>query len=171
MSYLPQLRESLVKAAERQLETPASVPARAPRRRFGSVVLVAASLAALVVAGVVLVLAGHRSSPSPTPAAATLTSPRAAAASLLAEVQAPKGAVLAGGDPVARHRLTRPVQPIPLPGGVDLYRIYRLSGDPETIVNSVGNAVRRVDVNSGANSASVGDASAGAGGGTATQVM
>ncbi len=145
MSYLPQLRESLVNAAARHTEItgPAATRTRTrgPRRTrpFGALALMGASLAALVVAGVVLVLVGHRGTRPPAPATPVPTTPGAAAAQLLSEFRPPAGAVLIRTDPTRPRQLGAPAQVVPVAGGVDLYRLYRLTGDPQKIVTQIGN--------------------------------
>ena len=146
MTYLPELRESLVKAARRQAEAPVPAPVaarpRRVRRGFGGLVLIGASLAALVVAGAVLVLVGHRSaSPAPaSPAVAPYGSrpaARAAAAAILSAFKAPAGAILVNSDLSRPRRLGWPNDGLPAPSAIDLHRFYRVAGDPETIISAI----------------------------------
>lgn len=145
MTYLPELRESLVKAAERRGEalSPAAMPTRAHRARrpLGALVLMGASLAALVVAGAVLVLVGHRSpSPPASPAAAPYGSrpaARAAAAAILSAFRAPAGAVAVSSDLSRPRRLGWPNDGLPVPSAIDLHRFYRVAGDPEKVINAI----------------------------------
>lgn len=166
MSYLPELRSSLVKAAARQADITTPAGSR-PRRRpsFGGLALIGASLAALAVAALVLVLAGHRGTDALTPAAPVPTSPGQAAAQVLSEFHPPAGAVPISADPTYPPRLSAPVTAIPVAGGVDLYRLYRLTGDPEKIMNQIANApaLRREQMPNGDASGSATDASSGLG--------
>src|SRR5581483_11909380 len=75
MSYLPELRESLVAAAERQAAGSAAEPAsRRVRRRgarpFGAFALMFASVVAIAVAGIALVLVRHPGSQTAEPSSA-----------------------------------------------------------------------------------------------------
>jgi hypothetical protein len=136
MSYLPQLRQSLVQAAERELPAPAAIAVR--RRGFGGALLVAASLAAVVVAGVVLVLVGHRapSTPSP-PATPAPASAQAAAAQVLAAFRPPAGAVGVAGDPTRHHALKAPHDGLPVRGAADIHAFFRVPGHPDAVMNRV----------------------------------
>ena len=145
MTYLPELRESLVKAARRQAQAPVAAPVaarpRRVRRGFGGLVLIGASLAALVVAGAVLVLVGHRSpSPPASPAAAAYGSrpaARAAAAAILSAFRAPAGAVAVSSDLSRPRRLGWPNDGLPVPSAIDLHRFYRVAGDPQAVINAI----------------------------------
>jgi hypothetical protein len=146
MSHLPELRASLVRAAHRQAETPEPprVPVRAgrPGRSFGAAVLMGASLAALIVAGVVLVLAGHRAPAPPlavSPAApyGTRAAARTVAAELLAAFKAPAGAAVVSGDLSQPRRLGYPNSGLPVASAFDLHRFYRVPGDPQTVMNTI----------------------------------
>jgi hypothetical protein len=145
MSYLPELRESLVKAAERRGEAPSGSPLPArlhrARRPLAALVLIGASLGALVVAGAMLVLVGHRSpSPPASPAAAAYGSrpaARAAAAAILSAFQAPAGAVAVSSDLSRPRRLGWPNDGLPVPRAIDLHRFYRVAGDPQTIIDRI----------------------------------
>ena len=145
MTYLPELRESLVKAAERQSEALSPVPvlarSRRVRRGFGALALMGASVAALVVAGVVLVLVGHRSASPPASSAAAPSgsrpAARAAAAAILSAFKAPAGAVPVRTDLSRPRRLGWPNDGLPVPSAIDLHRFYRVAGDPETVINAI----------------------------------
>ncbi|MEA2146650.1 MAG: hypothetical protein QOG59_2237 [Solirubrobacteraceae bacterium] len=148
MTYLPELRESLVKAAERHAEMPSAAPvavrsrrARRARRSVGALALMGASVAALVVAGAVLVLAGHRSpSPATAPAGPVYgdrAAARAVAADLLAAFQAPAGAVPVSTDLSRPRNLGSPNSGLPVASALDLHRFYRVPGDPQAIMNAI----------------------------------
>src|SRR5581483_10781711 len=114
MTYLPELRDSLVGAAERQAAGAGAEPARRrPRRRprpFGAFALMAASVLAIVVAGAVLVLVRHAGSvpqagTRPTPSRAEVV---AAAESLLGRFQPPAGAVASEANPAPGSQIGGP---------------------------------------------------------------
>lgn len=140
MSYLPELRKSLIQAAERQA-TPVAVPARRrPRWGFGGLALMGASLAAIVAAGVVLVLIGHRNSHVPAPASnqyGSRTVALEAAAQLLSAFRPPAGAVGVAKDPSHPRRLGWVDGGLPAPAAVDLSRFYLMRGDPEAVMSKV----------------------------------
>jgi hypothetical protein len=144
MTYLPELRESLVKAAGQQSADARRVRRGLGRRLPGSlgfVGLAVGSVVAIAVAVLALVLAGHKStSPSRTTAAApTLRVGRAAsmaaARSLLVQFRPPAGAVPSASDPAPRW-LSRP-DDATFPGTVDIHRFFRIHGSPDGVMAAI----------------------------------
>ncbi|HZU40169.1 MAG TPA: hypothetical protein VE992_03920 [Solirubrobacteraceae bacterium] len=142
MTYLPELRESLVRAAaEMGAAQSGRTGARRRSRSFAAFGLALASVTALVVAGVVLVLAGSRGGQPAGQRPVSLSAHKRAqveATKLLAEFRPPPGAV-----PETRN-LTRGEQgrglglpPSPADGAVDLHRFWRLRGDVQTVMSQV----------------------------------
>jgi hypothetical protein len=152
MSYLPQLRESLVKAARREAEAPSpETPARGKpaagkpaagmfarwRPRLGGIAAFIAAAAAIAVMVVALVSLGHRHAPAPSapaPAEPQLTfaqheaASRAAAQRLLDSVALPPGAVRAASDPSSPAQLGTNQNALAIPNRVAVHRFWRVPG-------------------------------------------
>ncbi len=135
MTYLPQLRDSLLEAAERRRHP--GIPRRRgwPRPSLGGVGALLGAVAAVVVAIVALALPHHRASsggmagrrPSP------LTDPRASAQKLLSEVIVPGGAVRTGLRPGVPADLWSPVDPVAVAHRIDLHAVWRIPGTLEKL--------------------------------------
>jgi hypothetical protein len=144
MTYLPELRETLVRAADRQAAGLDAEPARrAARRRarpFGAFALMAASVVAIVVAGAVLVLARHPSGAPQSASGSTGPSPaqvHAAAASLLGLVRLPAGAVACATDPAPRSQISAPPDKLLGRYTTDLHRYYQVPGTPQQVIDAI----------------------------------
>ncbi len=141
MTYLPGLRDSLVKAAKLQQESTVLPSAPAPRRV--SLGAVATGLAAIVgVAVAVLALTalkhGHPSATRPSSQlspAQKQRAERAAAVHTLGLLVLPPGAAKSGlvrGTPV---ELWSPSDKLSTSNRVDVYRVWRVPGNPQQVLS------------------------------------
>lgn len=134
MTYVPELREALVRAAERQARVAKVLPRW--RRRLGGLGVALAAVAALAVVAVAS-LQGGSAAP---PAAPAVTRPvdKAAlahrtAVQMLAGLKLPPGAVTVSADESIGHRLGAPPNGLQTPNLVDLRRFWRLPGDLQSV--------------------------------------
>jgi hypothetical protein len=154
MSYLPELRASLVKAAHRQRaiadkkeQQHVRSGGRWPRfqvwlrRSIGVVGTLLAMASTVAVVLVALTAAGHR---HPTPTAGTgsnsasnETALRTAALRSLSQMMLPPGAVVSGLVPGTPAELWSPADQIALPHRVDVYRVWRLPGAPDSVIRFI----------------------------------
>lgn len=179
MTYLPELRESLVRAAEHAATPSGSASRRrsglrawARRAPLGSIALGLASVTAVAVAGLVLVLAGHRNVSPPATAGAVALTPGygdpaaadAAARKLLARFSPPAGAVpMASGSGALGHRLTEPTDVFDTTRGVsDAFRYWHLPGSVDSVMNGID--MRMPEPRSWGSGSATDAASSGAGG-------
>jgi hypothetical protein len=125
MSVVPELREALVRAAER--EAAAARPRPAWRRHAGGLGVALAGAVALVVVAVVIVLAAGGGRPGgPAPAAGDRSvAAQSAARALLARFARLPGAVAVAGDPsTPSGSLGAPPTELAVDHVVDLHRFY-----------------------------------------------
>lgn len=139
MTYLPQLRASLVKAAgQRYGDAPEPQRRRGIRRRLttGGLATACAAVVAIAVAAVALVALGnhqtsHRAASSPAVTKATL---RRAASQTLGRLTLPPGAAVSGlvrGTPI---ELWSPSSRLAIADRVDVYRVWHLHQSPERVI-------------------------------------
>ncbi len=154
MSYLPELRASLVKAAHRQRTMAAmSQQHRArPGGRWrsarswlsssvGGVSLLFATASTVAVVVVALTTIGHR---HPTPAPVTgssteafQTAARAAAVRSLDQLALPLGAVQSGLPAGIPTELRAPASQLSTRHRVDVHRVWRLPGNPQSVISFI----------------------------------
>ncbi len=142
MTYLPELRESIVAAAERQAAGGPAEPARRrprpTRRPFGAFALMAASVVAILVAGAVLVLARHPGSQTAAPSQAGRQHQLelAAATAIIDGVHPPHAIRLAPGSTAAQSIASGLDGPTPI-GSVHLWTVWRVPGDRRSAMNFI----------------------------------
>ena len=146
MTYLPGLKDSLVAAARQRYadaEAPQPGPQK-PRRRprwltAGGVATALAAGTAIAVAAVAVLTLGHR--PAPTGAAASTRVTRAelrrSAAHALARLTLPPGAALSGLVRGTPAQLWSPSSRLGIPGGVDVYRVWRLHERADRVIQFI----------------------------------
>ncbi len=133
MNYLPELRDSLVKAAREQT---AAAGAVAPRRRRGFGVLVPViGVAAAVAVLVVALLAVRHQGSRPTAAGSRVAQAEAAARRILDEVVLPQGARRSRLGPGIPADLWKPSERLGVDHVVDLHQIWRLPESPKQVVD------------------------------------
>lgn len=141
MTYLPDLRDSLVEAARRQ-QASAGRPSTRARRRlsFGGVATFLAAAAGVAVAVLALTVLGHGHSSTtgptsqPTPAQKQAAA-RAAAVHTLGLLALPPGAVKSGLDRGAPIELRSPSDKLSTPHRIDVYRVWRVPANPQQVMN------------------------------------
>jgi hypothetical protein len=138
MTYLPELKSSLVKAARRAyVDAPQRGPHRARRRLIGGGLATALAAAVAVAVAVVAVVAlSHR--PARTGVAAsrplTRTDLQRSAAQALEMLKLPSGAVRSGLVHGTPAQLRSPSARLGIPNGVDVYRVWRLPETPDRVI-------------------------------------
>ncbi len=156
MNYIPELREALVKAAERQQENVDVTPA--PTRRtarfsfrpiasLSGLVLILAPLAAIAVAVIAFTQVRHAAPLDPTGSAgsskaAALANDRAsrvAAHQLLERLKLPAGAVKSGLVAGIPADLWTPSELIATPHRVDVYGVWRLPQSVRQVIRFIEN--------------------------------
>lgn len=141
MSYLPELRRSLVSAAEREARGSTSVAKASDRRHwFNGLALLATTATTLIVAALVVVLAGHRDVRSPaatSPSYGSRSAELEAAAQMLNSFRVPAGAVAVAKDPSRPRSLGWVESGLPVPSAVDLSRFYVVRGDPQSVIDEL----------------------------------
>jgi hypothetical protein len=162
MTYMPELRKSLVRAAERENagaesesvdSTGATGSRRAPRRepalrvvrrpRFGALVTTLGAGIALSVVATAVLLSGHNGPTRPTVGGApALPVPTAAEARRVAErivgsLPLPPGAVPVKSDPTRPRQLgrTSELQGLGLPHVISAHRFWRVKQSPQQMLN------------------------------------
>ncbi len=133
MSYLPELRSSLVQAARRTYAD-AEEPIAPRRRLIGRGLATALAAAVAVAVAVVAVVAlGHRQPGGQrgSTAAPTRSQLREAAHELLGQVTLPRGAVVSALVP---GELRSAREELPIPNRVDVYRVWRLPESPGRVI-------------------------------------
>ncbi len=143
MTYLPDLRDSLVKAAQRQQES-AIQPSRRARRRvsFGGVATFLAAVAGVAVAVLALTIVrhGHSSDTRPSSQATPAqkhSAARAAAVDTLGLLVLPPGAVRSGLVRGTPAELWSPSDKLGTAHRIDVYRVWRVPGSPQQVVNFI----------------------------------
>lgn len=138
MSYLPELRGSLVKAARRAyVDAPEREPHAASRRLLRGGLATALAAAVAVGVAVVAVLGlGHR--PAPTGVASsqpvTRIDLRRSAAEALAMVRLPPGAVRSGLVHGTPAQLWSPSSRLGIRNSVDVYGVWRVRERPDRLI-------------------------------------
>ena len=142
MSYLPELRTSLVKAArDRYADTSAPLKPRGTRRWLSASGVVSALAAATAIAVAVVALVTLGRSPARTHAASspgvTGAALRSSADRALQRLVLPSGAVISGLVSGTPAQLWSPSSRLGIPGSVDFYRVWRLRERPDRVINFI----------------------------------
>jgi hypothetical protein len=146
MSYLPDLRASLVKAAHRQQTAAREGRTRSRRFSAGGVATLLAAAVGIAVAVLALTVIGHGNQKSQTAGGTTGTAPsaaakqaaaRAAAVRTLNQLVLPPGAVKSGLVPGTPASLWSPADKLSTLHRVDVHRVWRVPGNPQQVINFI----------------------------------